>query len=377
LCAKGRKISSTVKRAAAVSKMRRGPIRPPRYTVNGPINIKPTSKAVPIHALSSYPNPWRPRKSGMPREIMRLVSVTTPAPVTTPRIPSSGCAETSVGTAAPTARAISIGDGRTVTLEAAILFPLPPRPDGCNHGESGAQVGGKDAIVQPNLDRDALYHLREIAGRVVGRQQRKLGSAGWCDFQHLPMNYLPGILINPKFGSVADLHVGQLGFAIVRLHPLRDINERDDLRARRNKLSCPDLAFAHSALAGCVNFRVAKIHHSCREIRLLCTQISPKLHILRLDHCFRTPLGFRSEFAATQHRLSLFEVGVAARELCRQSLVIGHRGLQLLLRRRMSLIQPLLALAFRVRTNQVRTYRLPTSLSCGDLRFRLIDAGKR
>src|SRR5258708_4171190 len=106
----------------------------------------------------------------MPREIMRLVSVTIPAPVTTPRIPSSGLLETSAGTAAPTARAMSIGDGRTAMLEAAILFRLPPRPDGCNHRESGAQFGGKVAIVQPNLDRDALYHLREIAGRVeIGR----------------------------------------------------------------------------------------------------------------------------------------------------------------------------------------------------------------
>jgi len=88
----------------------------------------------------------------MPREIMRLVSVTTPAPRTTPRIPSSGWAETSAGTAAPTARAIPIGDGRTVTLEAAILFRLPPRPDGCNHRESRTQFGGKGAVVQRNLD---------------------------------------------------------------------------------------------------------------------------------------------------------------------------------------------------------------------------------
>src|SRR5258705_5594552 len=105
----------------------------------------------------------------MQREIMRLVRWPTPAPVTTPRIPSSGWAEPSAGTAAPTARAISIGDGRTVTLEAAILFRLPPGPDGCNHRESGAQFGGKGVIVQPNLNGDALYHLREIAGRVVGR----------------------------------------------------------------------------------------------------------------------------------------------------------------------------------------------------------------
>jgi hypothetical protein len=105
---------------------------------------------------------------------MRLVSVTTPAPVTTPRIPSSGLLETSAGIAAAAVRAISIGDGRIVELEAAILFRLPPRPDGCNHRESGAQFGSKSGVVQRDLDGDTLYHLGEIAGRIVGRQQRKL-----------------------------------------------------------------------------------------------------------------------------------------------------------------------------------------------------------
>jgi hypothetical protein len=56
----------------------------------------------------------------MPREIMRLVSVTIPAPVTTPRIPSSGLVEVSAGIAAATARAISTAVGRSVLLEAAI-----------------------------------------------------------------------------------------------------------------------------------------------------------------------------------------------------------------------------------------------------------------
>src|SRR6266481_8267679 len=186
----------------------------------------------------------------MPREIIRLVSVTTPAPVTTPRIPSSGLLETPAGIAAAAARAISIGGGRTVMLEAAIGVRLPFRADSCNHRESGAQFSGKGGVVQRDLDRNALYYLREIAGRVVGRQQRKLRSAGWRDLQHVPVNYLPGILVNPNFGRVTDLHVSQLGFTKVRLDPLRDIDEGDHLRARRCKLSCPDLAFAHSALAG-------------------------------------------------------------------------------------------------------------------------------
>src|SRR6266849_4005604 len=110
----------------------------------------------------------------MPREIMRLVSVTIPAPKTTPRIPSSGWAETSTGTAAPTARAMSIGDGRTVTLEAAILFRLPPGPDDRCHRESRAKFCGDSVVVQRNLHRDALYHLCEIAGRIVRRKEGEL-----------------------------------------------------------------------------------------------------------------------------------------------------------------------------------------------------------
>src|SRR4029077_1005077 len=103
----------------------------------------------------------------MPREIMRLVSVTTPAPVTTPRIPSSGLLETSPGLAAAAVRAMSIGDGRTAMLEAAIGVRLPFRADSCNHRKSGAQFGGKGGVVQRDLDRNALYNFCEIAGRVV------------------------------------------------------------------------------------------------------------------------------------------------------------------------------------------------------------------
>src|SRR5277367_5822620 len=106
----------------------------------------------------------------MPREIMRLVSVTTPAPVTTPRIPSSGLVETSAGIAAAADRAISIGDGRTVMLEAAICSRSPSRACSCDHRKSGTQLLGHSRVIQRDLDRNALYDFREVAGRVVGRQ---------------------------------------------------------------------------------------------------------------------------------------------------------------------------------------------------------------
>src|SRR5258706_15319534 len=134
------------------------------------MNISEALKALSSQAPSSKLMPTCPFKSARPRLSIRPVRVTSPAPMTTPRIPSRGLVETSDGMAAAAPRAISIAVGRTTMLEAVILFRLPPGPDGCNHRESGAQLAGKGAIVQPNLDRDALYHLREIAGRVVGRQ---------------------------------------------------------------------------------------------------------------------------------------------------------------------------------------------------------------
>src|SRR5882762_10868873 len=106
-------------------------------------------------------------------------------------------------------------------------------------------------------------------------------------------------------------------------------------------------------------------------------QIGLKLHILRFEDGFRAALGFGAEFTAEQQGARLIEVGFATGQLRRQALVVRDRRLQLLLRRRMSLIQPLLALAFRVGTNQVRSYCFSTSFGRGDLRLCLIDTGER
>src|SRR5215813_9268937 len=94
------------KQLAAVRRTRRGPSKPPTYTVNGPINISATLYAEPIHAPSSTPRPTLPLRSARPSVIIRPVNVTIPAPRTTPKIPTRGLLEISGGRAPATFLAI-------------------------------------------------------------------------------------------------------------------------------------------------------------------------------------------------------------------------------------------------------------------------------
>src|SRR5271165_3969194 len=158
---------------------------------------------------------------------MRPVSVTSPAPMRTPAIPSRGRVEMSVGIAIAVARAICAGVGgsvgvRDMTVAAAMLFS---RPDSSDYRKARAQLGGEFGIVESNLDRDSLHYLGEIAGSVVGRQQRELRSAGGGNLNDFAAHDLSGIFIETQLGCIANLDIGQLGLAVIRLHPLRLIDE--------------------------------------------------------------------------------------------------------------------------------------------------------
>src|SRR5580658_6805417 len=192
----GKKREVTVKSPAANSRTRRGPSSPPRYTVNGPINMSDALKALSSQAPSSKLKPTCPFKSAMPRLSMRPARVTSPAPVTTPRIPRRGRVDTSDGIAAAAARAISSADGRIVIVEAAIDFRLSSSANSCNHRKSGTQRRRERRIVQSDLDGNTLHDFRKVASGVVGRQQSELRSAGWRDFNHFAANELSGIFVN-------------------------------------------------------------------------------------------------------------------------------------------------------------------------------------
>src|SRR5271156_2596887 len=257
-------------------------------------------KALSSHAPSSKLMPMCPFISAMPRLSMRPARVTSPAPVTTPRMPRRGRVDTSDGIAAAAACAICNADGRTVRVEAPIDAWLLSGADSCHHRKSGTQRRRHRRIIQRDLDGNTLHDFREIASRVIGRQQRELRSTRGRDLDHFSANKSSGIFVNMQFGNVSNFHVGQLCFAIVRFDPLGKSDKGDDLRAGGNELPRPNLPFAYRAVVGSVNFGVAKVHLDCNQARLLGVQVGLKLRILRFENYFAASLGFGGEFTTTQ-----------------------------------------------------------------------------
>src|SRR5271157_4181387 len=176
----------------------------------------------------------------------------------TPRIPNKGLVETSAGIAAAAARAIcaAVG-GRDMTVEAAILTS---RADSSDNRKARAQLTGQGGIVERDLDGDSLYYLGEIAGGVVGRQQRKLRPAGGGDLYDFAMDHLARILVDADLCRITNSYVRKLCLFVICFYPFRAIDERNHLRARRHQLPGADLPFAYAPVIRRIDLRVAKVH---------------------------------------------------------------------------------------------------------------------
>src|ERR1700722_5781223 len=120
----GKEAQVTVNTPAANRRTRRGPSKAPKYTLKGPINMMAALYALSNHAPWSKLMPTCPRRSASPSESMRLVSVTRPAPIRTPTIPSRGRVDIWEGIAAAVARAICVGVGRVTSLILATVYLL-------------------------------------------------------------------------------------------------------------------------------------------------------------------------------------------------------------------------------------------------------------
>src|ERR1700730_3481947 len=137
----------------------------------GAMKICEPIAAVESQAPSSKPSEKAPRRSGSPTEASRLSTLARNEPSSTAPTANSGCGAMPPRESGP--------------WLASLFSAIRPRLIGVNPGHDRhapqQALHQRLILVELDPDRHALHHLGEIAGRIVGRQQRELRSAGRCD----------------------------------------------------------------------------------------------------------------------------------------------------------------------------------------------------
>src|SRR5438270_1122716 len=105
-------------------------------------------------------------------------------------------------------------------------------------------VLGIHGAVQMNAHRDTLHHFREVAGRVVRRQQRELRPGGRRQALDVAAEMHPLVRIYRDVGGITGRHVSRLGLLEIRRDPY--VLERHDGHQRLAGLH--QLAQFHSLL---------------------------------------------------------------------------------------------------------------------------------
>ena len=157
--------------------------------------------------------------------------------------------------------------------------------------------------VEDDLHRNALNHLGEVAGRVVGRKQRKSASRSRRPALHMPGKLEIGEGVDGDPSRLADPDAGHLGFLVICDHPdVGQWHDSDDLRSDIDELAEPDLPLADQAIRRRHDARIAQVVGGERDLRLGRVDLRLELLFLDVDRrkrrlllvelsCVQTPLG--------------------------------------------------------------------------------------
>src|ERR1700730_5712560 len=136
-----------------------------------------------------------------------------------------------------------------------------PGVDPGNDRHAGTQpVEEAVRVVDRNFNGNSLNHLGEISGRIVGRQERELRAGARRKREHMAVQPVTRERIHGDLRRLADGHVRQLGFLVVRDHPdVRQRNERGDLPSDPHVLTRFDLTLTDHAVLRGENARVTEV----------------------------------------------------------------------------------------------------------------------
>src|SRR5262245_43934030 len=238
-----------------------------------------------IQAPSSTPRPTVPLRSARPSVIIRPVSVTIPAPRTTPRIPITGRFESSDGSppaivlaicafvgGASEPATVAIGGSAHCFVRTVAVTESP--------GRSCAERGvGSRAILTGILCTTLVKFPVALSGGSSANCEPLAGAIA----RTLPPNFCPRCVLT-VLSAVAHLDVSELRFAIVRLNPLEVGNECQNLRARRHQLPWAHLPLANRPVSRRGDLRVSQIHLSYFERSLFGMQVGDELGFLGLEY---------------------------------------------------------------------------------------------
>src|SRR3984893_7192778 len=199
---------------------RRRPNAVASQATEGAMKICEPIAAVESQAPSSKPNENAPRRSGNPTDVSRLSKFARNEPSSTAATANKGCGATPPRESGPWS-----------ARSASLLWAIGCRLVGVNSGfhrhprQQTFQQGL--AFVEQDPDRDALNHLGEIAGGVVGWQQRALRSARGRNPLHASVQSFVREAVHGDLHGLPRLDPGELRLLVVGNHV--DIRQRHDI----------------------------------------------------------------------------------------------------------------------------------------------------
>src|SRR5215469_6528359 len=152
---------------------RRRPNTVASHATDGAMKICEPIAAVDSQAPSSKPSEKPPRRSGNPIEVSLVSKLARNAPSSTAPTAKNGWRATPPSETGPRLPSLS-----------AICAGVVGVNMGLHRHARQEFLKQRLALVERDPDRDALHHLGEVAGRIVGRQQRELGTGGRRDPLH-------------------------------------------------------------------------------------------------------------------------------------------------------------------------------------------------
>src|SRR5262249_21322559 len=115
------------------------------------------------------------------------------------------------------------------------------------------------ACIQDDLYGQALHYFREIAGGIIGREQRELRTASWSHPLDSSVEGDPGKGVHSDFGGGGPPEKPGLRLFENRLDPSLILQKGNHLCARAHQLSGAHLALTDYAIGGSNDARVIQI----------------------------------------------------------------------------------------------------------------------